>query len=267
MSYDFLTPETVPLAANLLQDFLDEKYNLYNRPEFITSDPVRIPHQYDLTEDIEISGFLTATIAWGQRKAIIINAQKLMKLMGNAPYDFVMEAGPEQLERLRNFVHRTFQGPDCLFFIRSLRNIYLHHGGLKGVMETGYLSSKDMATTLIRFRNIFFETEHLPRSRKHVSDISKGASAKRLNMFLRWMVRSDHHGVDFGLWKTIPSSALYLPLDLHTGNVARKLGLLARRQNDWRAVSEVTARLREFDPTDPVKYDFALFGLGIFEKF
>lgn len=246
---------------------MELKYNQYNRSEFITSDPVQIPHQYSLQEDIEIAAFLSATIAWGQRKAIIDNAQRLMRLMGNNPYDFVMDAGDEHLSRLEGFVHRTFQSVDCLYFIHSLRNIYRNHGGLKKVFESSYLQHGEMFNVLIDFRNVFFETEGLSRTRKHVSDVSKGASAKRLNMFLRWMVRKDGRGVDFGLWTKIPASALYLPLDLHSGNVARKLELLTRKQDDWRAVSEVTANLRNYDPADPVKYDYALFGLGVFEKF
>jgi uncharacterized protein (TIGR02757 family) len=240
---------------------------LYNRPEFILSDPIQIPHLYSLPEDIEIAGFMTATIAWGQRKSIITNAHKLMKLMGNNPYDFILHAGPDHLEKLQYFVHRTFQGVDCIFFLRSLQNIYKNRSGLRNVFESSYLREKDMAKVLIEFRDIFFEIEGQWRTRKHISDVNKNAAAKRLNMFLRWMVRVDNRGVDFGLWKAIPASSLYVPLDLHSGNMARKLGLLKRTQNDWKAVNELTLRLREFDPLDPVKYDFALFGLGVFEKF
>jgi uncharacterized protein (TIGR02757 family) len=256
-----------PVPDKLLKEFLDEKYDQYNRPLFIESDPIQIPHRFTLQQDIEIAGFLTATIAWGQRKSIIVNALKLMGLMSNNPYDFVMDANEDQLNRLNHFVHRTFQGTDCLFFIRSLRNIYKNHSGLSGLFESAYRRHKETASVLINFRKVFFEIECHARTFKHVSDVEKGASAKRLNMYLRWMVRNDNRGVDFGLWKSIPSSALYLPLDLHTGNVARKLGILTRKQNDWQAVREITSVLREFDPADPVKYDFALFGLGIFEKF
>jgi uncharacterized protein (TIGR02757 family) len=256
-----------PVPFKLLKEFLDEKYDLYNRPEFIESDPVQIPHLFSLQQDVEIAGFLTATIAWGQRKSIIANARKLMGLMGNSPYDFVMEADTLQMEKLRSFVHRTFQGEDCHFFIQSLRHIYRECGGMEKVFASAYLANPDIANSICHFRDVFFETGCLPRTFKHVPDISKGASAKRLNMFLRWMVRNDNRGVDFGLWRHIPASALYLPLDLHTGNVTRKLGLLTRKQSDWQAVIEVTSRLRELDPDDPIKYDFALFGLGIFEKF
>lgn len=254
------------LPNHLIKEFLDEKYDLYNRPEFITSDPIQIPHQYDLPEDIEIAGFMTATIAWGQRKSIINNANKLMQLMGNSPYDFILNAGPDHLEKLNYFVHRTFQSEDCKFFLHSLQHIYKNRKGLKSVFESCYKQEQDMISVLIQFRTIFFEIDGPLRTRKHISDVSKNASAKRLNMFLRWMVRVDKRGVDFGLWQGIPASALYVPLDLHSGNMARKLGLLKRKQNDWKAVAELTARLREFDPLDPVKYDFALFGLGIFEK-
>jgi uncharacterized protein (TIGR02757 family) len=255
------------LPNHLLKEFLDDKYDLYNRPEFIDSDPIQIPHQFNLTEDIEIAALLTATIAWGQRKSIINNANKLMKLMGNNPYDFMINAGPDRLKKLEHFVHRTFQGEDCIFFLRSLQNIYQNKGGLKAVFEDCYAKEPDMVNVLINFRNIFFEIEGPLRTRKHVSDVSKNASAKRLNMFLRWMVRVDKRGVDFGIWQGIPASALYIPLDLHSGNIARKLGLLKRQQNDWKAVAELTERLREFDPSDPVKYDFALFGLGVNDDF
>lgn len=256
-----------PVPYTLLKEFLDEKYDLYNRPEFIVSDPIQIPHLFTRRQDIEIAGFLTATIAWGQRKSIITNAHKLMGIMGNNPYDFVMEADDHHLAKLRHFVHRTFQGEDCYFFIQALRHIYSACGGMENVFTSGYASTGEMEASIRHFRDVFFEIGCLPRTYKHVPDISKSASAKRLNMFLRWMVRNDNRGVDFGLWKSIPASALYLPLDLHTGNVTRKLGLLTRKQNDWQAVTEVTLRLREFDAQDPVKYDFALFGLGIFEKF
>jgi uncharacterized protein (TIGR02757 family) len=250
-----------------LKDLLELKYQQYNQVSFIESDPIQIPHNFNIPEDIEISGFLAATIAWGQRKSIINNARRLMQLMGNSPYDFVMEASDDQFERLLGFKHRTFQGEDCYYFLHSLRNIYSNHGGLRKVFEQSYHTYGNIEGTLNEIRNIFFELPGLKRTRKHVSDVASGSSAKRLNMFLRWMVRKDDKGVDFGIWQGIPSSALYLPLDVHTGNVGRKLGLLTRKQNDWKAVEEITARLQDFDPADPVKYDFALFGLGVFEKF
>ncbi len=186
--------------------------------------------------------------------------------MENQPHDFVLNYSPTELNKLENFVHRTFSGNDCIYFIRSLRNIYKNHGGLQNVFETGFRKENQIKSALTDFYSLFFELGG-ERSRKHISNVEKGASAKRLNMFLRWMVRNDKCNVDFGLWKGIPQSALMLPLDVHTGNVARKLGLLGRKSNDWKAVEEVTQSLREFDPEDPVKYDFALFGLGVFEKF
>ena len=187
--------------------------------------------------------------------------------MGNSPFEFVMNANDSQLLKIEGFVHRTFNSDDCTYFIKSLRNIYSKHHGLKYFFEESYIESQDISKVLANFRNLFFEITGNPHAAKHVSDVGKGSSAKRLNMFLRWMIRDDHRGVDFGLWKQIPASALYLPLDLHTGNVARKLGILKRNQNDWKSVDEVTSALRKLDCSDPVKYDFALFGLGIFEKF
>jgi uncharacterized protein (TIGR02757 family) len=187
--------------------------------------------------------------------------------MNNDPIGFLLNTPEGEWGIFQDFKHRTFNGPDCFYFLKSLKNIYQNHGGLEQVFTDGFRNGHTIFNALIHFRKVFFELEHERRTEKHVSDVEKGAAAKRLNMFLRWMVRSDKAGVDFGLWKQIPVSALMLPLDVHTGNVARKLGLLTRTQNDWRAVEEITVRLREFDPEDPIKYDFALFGLGVFEKF
>jgi uncharacterized protein (TIGR02757 family) len=248
-----------------MKTLLEKRYKLYCSPEFIETDPIQIPHRYTHKRDIEIAGFLAATIAWGQRKSIIANAKRLMSLMDNTPYDFVMNAPQKDLKQLETFVHRTFQPDDCLFFISALRNIYTNHGGLQAVFEKAYSESGSVFGALTCFRRVFVETSHLKRSEKHLSDVERGAAAKRLNMFLRWMVRSDD-GVDFGLWKGIPASALMIPLDVHTGAVSRRLGLLSRKANDWKAVEELTANLRRFDPDDPVKYDFALFGMGAFEK-
>jgi len=260
-------PVSVEIPENELKDFLELKYRIYNQPSFIESDPISIPRRFDNREDIEIAGFLTATIAWGQRKTIISNAAKLMNLMGNSPYSFLMDASDKQLQAASKFVHRTFNSADTAYFFKALRSIYLLNGGLKTVFEGLFLAKGNMYGTLAGFRNLFISFGPETRTGKHVSDVTKGSAAKRLNMYLRWMVRNDRRGVDFGLWTQIPASALYLPLDLHTGNVSRKLGLLSRKQSDWKAVEEITSKLREFDPTDPVKYDFALFGLGIFEKF
>ncbi|MFV0590477.1 MAG: TIGR02757 family protein [Draconibacterium sp.] len=251
---------------NTLKTFLDEKVEEFYRPEFIETDPIRVPHRFSAKEDIEIAGFLAATIAWGNRAAIIKNASYLMQLLEEEPYNFTLNASGSELKRLEKFVHRTFNGDDCIYFIHSLRNIYANCGGLQKAFEEGFAVHQTVWGALTHFYDVFFETPG-ERTRKHISNVKKGASAKRLNMFLRWMVREDKAGVDFAMWKGIPASALMLPLDVHTGNVGRKLGLLHRKSNDWKAVEEITEKLRQFDPNDPVKYDFALFGLGVFEKF
>ncbi len=249
-----------------LKVFLDEKAAQYNQPAFIASDPIQVPKQFSRKENIEISAFLTATISWGSRPSIIKNALSLMERLDNRPYEFILDAPVSEYDVLNSFVHRTFNGKDSIYFVNSLRNIYQKYGSLQRVFESGFKQDGTVEAALNGFHSIFFE---LPgeRTRKHVANVKRGSSGKRLNMFLRWMVRKDDSGVDFGLWDGIPASALMLPLDVHTGNVARKLRLLTRKQNDWKAVEEVTARLRTFDATDPVKYDYALFGLGIFEKF
>jgi len=250
-----------------IAEFLEEKYVQYNTKGFISTDPILIPHQYNMQEDIEIAAFLTAIMAWGSRSQIIKKTQELLVLMDHQPYDFVMEAAHRELKTIRRFQYRTFLGPDVEFFLMSLQNLYRHHGGLRESFEEGYKRSGSLYETLIQFRKLFFSFPGPLRTRKHIADVMKGSAAKRLNMLLRWMVRKDRNGVDFGIWPGIPASALMIPLDVHTGTVARKLGLLTRKQDDWKAVEELTARLREFDPNDPVKYDYALFGLGIFEKF
>ena len=246
---------------------LDRKVLAFNQKPFIEKDPIQIPSLFVTKENIEIAGFLAATLAWGQRPTIIRNALRLVNLMNNNPIEYLLHTPEAEWEVFLSFKHRTFNGIDCIYFLKALKNIYQNHGGLEQVFTWGYQNENSIFSALVYFRKVFFELEHEHRTEKHVSDVEKGAAAKRLNMYLRWMVRSDNAGVDFGLWKQIPSSALMLPLDVHTGNVARKLGLLTRTQNDWRAVEEITARLREFDPEDPVKYDFALFGLGVFEGF
>lgn len=246
-----------------LKDYLDYKTDQYNHPDFILSDPIQIPHRYTAKEDIEISGFLTSTIAWGNRKMILNSAYKMTEAMGNNPYDFIMEATPDQINRIENIIHRTFNTDDFKFFIRSLKNIYTHHNGLESLFSEN--NGPDILTRISNFKKTFFEIEHPLRTTKHVSDPLKGSSSKRLNMFLRWMVRNDRKGVDFGIWKTVNPSELSCPLDVHSGNVARSLGILKRRQNDVKAVNELDAALRLFDKNDPVKYDFALFGLGVFE--
>lgn len=251
-----------------IKDFLDEKLLLFNNKSFIETDPIQIPHQFTKKEDIEIAAFLAATIAWGQRKTIIGNAQKLMLWMDNAPHDFILNHSAKELAPFKKFVHRTFNGTDCVFFIKSLQNIYLKHGGLEGAFGKG-IKTKDesIKNAIIGFRKLFLELRHDARSDKHISNPESKSSAKRLCMYLRWMVRNDKKGVDFGIWNKINASQLCLPLDVHTGNVSRKLGLLKRTQDDWQAVEEITSVLKQFDKNDPVKYDFALFGLGAFEGF
>src|SRR5690606_8553370 len=249
-----------------LKEFLDAKVLEYNHPKFLEDDPLQVPHRFVQKEDIEISSFLTATIAWGNRKSIINNATKLMGLMGNAPYDFVMNHTREDLEYLSPFVHRTFNGIDLAYFVSSLQNIYQNHGGLEAVF-TEHQTKNSMQPAISQFKEVFFELPHQSRTQKHVSDPNRGSAAKRINMFLRWMVRANATGVDFGLWEDIAPAKLSCPLDVHSGNVARKLKLLKRKQNDAKALQELDKNLRKLDAIDPVKYDFALFGLGVFERF
>ncbi len=254
------------MKANELQGFLDEKVAQYHRPIFIESDPIQVPHLFSKKEDIEIAGFLTAIISWGNRKMIIKNALRMMQLFDHAPYDFVMNHSENDLKNLEGFVHRTFNSVDLQCFIKALQHIYIHHHGLEHA-----LSIKDDAThygkPISDFKQLFFELTHPPRTEKHISDPGKNSAAKRINMFLRWMVRDASAGVDFGIWKQHNPAFLSCPLDVHSGNVARKLGILQRKQNDWKAVQELDTSLRSFDVHDPVKYDFALFGLGVFEQF
>ena len=249
-----------------LKEFLDNKVEQYNNPKFIESDPIQIPHQFSIKEDIEIAGFLSATIAWGKRQMIIKNANRMVEIMDNSPFDFVMNHSETDLEKTASFVHRTFNEVDFQTFITSLKNIYQNHRGLEGLFSL-FPSDKNNKQTIHNFKKVFFEIPHQNRTTKHVSDPIKGSASKRINMFLRWMVRNDNSGVDFGLWKDVPMFKLSCPLDVHSGNVARKLGLLKRKQNDWKALEELDDSLRKMDANDPTKYDFALFGLGIFEKF
>jgi uncharacterized protein (TIGR02757 family) len=249
-----------------LQSFLDEKVTQYNTRDFIDSDPVQIPHLFSQKEDIEIAGFLAATIAWGNRKMIIKNAHRMMELMGNSPYDFVLSHQEKDLKDLESFVHRTFNGQDFIGFIKGLQHIYQKHNGLEAVFAKNQ-ETLSMQKSIHEFKKVFFNVPHTPRTQKHISDPLNNSAAKRINMYLRWMVRQDTKGVDLGIWKSISPAALSCPLDVHSGNVARKLGLLLRKQNDGKALAELDTQLRILDPNDPVKYDFALFGLGVFEGF
>ena len=247
-----------------LKEFLDEKVALYLKPNFVVEDPIAIPHQFSKKEDVEIAAFLTATIAWGRRSMILKNAQEMMRIMDHSPHEFILNANNKEIEQSLNFCHRTFQGVDLQTFIYALRNIYQNHNGLEACF---YTEKEDMSAGISSFKQTFFSINHLSRTQKHVSDPLKGSASKRLIMFLRWMVRSNNEGVDFGIWKTLNPSQLSCPLDVHTANVARKLGLITRKANDWKTVKELDVHLRSFCKEDPSKYDFALFGLGVYEKF
>jgi len=250
-----------------LKTFLDRSADQYNHSTYIDDDPIQIPHLFSKKEDIEISGFLVSCIAWGQRKSIITSGLKMVKLLDNSPHDWILNSSEIETETVQKFVHRTFNDFDFKFFVRSLRNIYLHHLGLENVFSAPILGGKGVYDALLHFRKIFFEIPAPTHTYKHIPDVSKGSAAKRMNMFLRWMVRSDTRKVDFGIWKNIPMSKLMMPLDVHCGNVARKLGIITRKQNDWAALEEMMNILRKMRPEDPVFYDYALFGLGVFEGF
>lgn len=245
---------------------MDAKADQYEHPSFLENDPLQIPHLFSKKENIEISAFLTATIAWGNRVSIINNANRLMALLDNAPYDFVTNHTEGDLVALERFVHRTFNGNDLVFFLTSLKNIYVKHGGLEAIFNR-FQQPTSLQPAISRFKELFFELPHLTRTEKHVSNPDAGSAAKRINMFLRWMVRPSTKGVDFGIWKDLSTSQLSCPLDVHSGKVARKLKLLKRKQNDAKALNELDIALRKLHSEDPVKYDFALFGLGVFEQF
>ena len=249
-----------------IKSFLDYKADIYENENFIEEDPISIPHLFSKKEDIEISGFITATISWGQRKTIIKNARQIMEMMDLSPFDFVKNHSKMDLKPLSRFVHRTFNGTDLVFFILSLKNIYKNHGGLEKLFIPNNIND-NMSKAINQMKSIFFSISHKHRTRKHISDPLKGSAAKRINMFLRWMVRSNRKKVDFELWKSISPSQLSCPLDVHTGRVARKLKILNRNQNDYKATVELDSYLKKINPKDPVKYDFALFGLGTFEDF
>ena len=245
-----------------LKGFLNEKADVYNNSEFIQDDPIQIPHRFSLKQDIEIAGFLAATISWGNRKAIIKSADKILDIMGNSPYDFVMNYSENDLKFIEGkSIHRTFNGEDFTYFITQFNRIYRENDSLENLFlikdsETNFYHAIE------RFRFGFLQAEK-HRSHKHVSSPYKNSSSKRIIMFLRWMVRNDQHGVDFGIWNNIDPKNLSIPLDVHTGNISRKLGLISRTQNDWKTVLELDEIIRKFDPKDPAKYDFALFGLGV----
>ena len=246
-----------------MRDMLEALHDRYNNEAFIERDPISVPHSFTNPIDREIAGFLAATIAWGNRQAIVKSAHRMMRYMDNAPEEFVRNATEGDMEYLSSYVHRTFNGTDLKDFVRGLRHILNEWGSVGNYFETRYAEHGDLRPVLSDFRRDFFAIDHDKHSEKHLSSIDKGAACKRLCMYLRWFVRHDDRGVDFGLWRRIPMSALYMPLDIHTGRMGRNLGLLSRKQSDWKAVEELTASLRELSADDPVRYDYSLFGLGI----
>jgi uncharacterized protein (TIGR02757 family) len=257
-----------------LRAFLDRKTAEYNRPSFVTNDPISIPHQFSKPQDIEIASFFTAIFSWGNRTTIIRKSQELMTLMDHAPYQFVRQHTDHDLKKLLNFRHRTFNATDLLYFIAFFHHHYDRYDSLEdafllpwektGAPQDGWRAEQALSA----FYHYFFSLDDVPpRTRKHIASPEKHSSCKRINMFLRWMARIDRHGVDFGLWRRIPPARLICPLDLHVARVARRFGLLTRTQSDWLAAMELTGHLLLLDPADPTKYDFALFGLGAIEKF
>jgi uncharacterized protein (TIGR02757 family) len=250
-----------------LREFLDEKVEKYNQPGFIKNDPISIPHQFRKKQDIEIAGFFAAVLAWGQRVTIINKTRELLQLMDNAPHDFMLNHREHELKKFITFKHRTFNSTDTLYFIEFLSIFYKKNESLESAFVSA-TNNKGIEGSLIHFHNQFFSIEGSPdRTRKHIATPERKSACKRLNMFLRWMVRNDNQGVDFGIWKNIPASQLICPFDLHVERVARKLKLINRKQTDWLTAVELTENLRKLDLNDPVKYDFALFGLGIEEHF
>jgi uncharacterized protein (TIGR02757 family) len=250
---------------NALQNWLNEKANYYEQPSFIVDDPISVPHRFSKKQDIEIAAFLTAIISWGLRKSIIQNSLRLMQLMDNAPHQFVVYHSDKDLKRFAGYVHRTFNETDLLYFIYFLRQHYRQHESLEDAFVN--VQTNTIEQSLIHFHNYFFDSEYAPqRTRKHISTPQRHSACKRINMFLRWMVRSPAKGVDFGLWKKIKPSQLICPLDVHVQRVALELKLLHRKQSDWKAAVELTEALKKLDPEDPVKYDYALFSIGVIEK-
>jgi len=252
-----------------IKDFLDEKVGLYNRPNFIELDPISIPHRFTKKQDIEIAGFFAAILAWGQRKTILNKCNELLGCMDNSPHDFMVNHTDGDLKAVLGFKHRTFNDIDALYFIHFLSWFYRHQDSLEKAFLIGQTGAIDsMESMLIQFQRHFFSLEDAPgRTKKHISSPATRSACKRINMYLRWMVRQDEQGVDFGIWKQISPAQLICPCDLHVDRVGRKLGLITRKQTDWGTAVELTQVLRSFDPLDPVKYDFALFGLGVEEKF
>lgn len=249
--------------------FLNDKVKSYNRPFFIKDDPIAVPHFFSKQQDIEIAGFFAAIFAWGIRTTIINKSRELMSLMDNAPHDFCLHHSDSDLKKLLSFKHRTFNATDLLYFVSFFKEHYSHHPSLETAFSQWIKKDdEDVENALNGFYNYFFSLPHVPsRTLKHIASPAKKSACKRINMFLRWMVRRDNAGVDFGIWKTISPAQLVIPLDLHVARVAGNFKLMYREQADWQAAKELTKVLRKFDPKDPCKYDFALFGLGVLEKF
>lgn len=244
-----------------IEAILNKAFLQFHSSDFIADDPISIPHEFSKKQDIEIAAFFAAIIAWGQRKTIIRNGKRIMEIMDNAPHDFIVNHQESDRKKAIGFVHRTFSADDLIYFLHALQQIYRNSAGLETLLKAD--NTEGVKSSLSQFKQHFFQFEHLNRTEKHIADPLKGSAAKRLNMFLRWMVRPADGGVDFGLWKNISTAQLMMPLDVHTATVGRKLGLLKRKQNDWKAVEELTAALRKYDKNDPVKYDYALFGMGL----
>lgn len=255
------------LPTQQLREFLEEKVLQFNTLEFITEDPISIPHQFQIKEDIEIAAFLTALISWGQRKVILKNANDLMRRMDHQPYHFVRDHSLKERKSFRDFIHRTFNGMDAMYLLKALQALYASESSLEKIFSDGVKSKNDLSVAIHLARQKILSFSAPERTGKHIADPLRNSSAKRICMYLRWMVRKDKAGVDFGIWKKLKPSDLYCPLDIHSGRVARTLGLLLRKQDDWKAVNELTLQLRKLDANDPVKYDFALFGLGVNEGF
>lgn len=256
------------IYSDQLRNFLEEKYYKYNQPGFINSDPVSIPHLFSKKEDIEIMGFWSSMLAWGQRKTIINKSKELIALMDGSPHDFILNHKEHELENFLKFKHRTFNDLDTLYFISFFRHFYQNHKSLEeAFLFEGIENAIDVEQSITQFHHLFFSLPDAPsRTKKHVSSPEKNSACKRINMFLRWMVRKDNHGVDFGIWNKIKPNQLVCPCDIHVDRVARSLGLINRTKTDWITAVELTNNLKQFDKNDPVKYDFALFGIGIDEK-
>ena len=251
-----------------LHDFFELKVTQYNKPSFIAADPICIPHLFTKKQDIEIAGFFAAIFAWGNRTTIINKSKELMQLMQMHPHEFCLNASTKELKKLEGFKHRTFNTTDLLYCIELLKYHYQSHASLEEAFLLNGTSPASIYEALIQFHNYFFALEDAPlRTKKHISNPAKGSTCKRLNMYLRWMVRKDNHGVDFGIWKKIKPAQLICPIDVHVARVAKRFNLLERKQIDWQAAVELTSYLKKLDPKDPAKYDFALFGLGVIEKY